>query len=467
MSYSLLLSFPENIFLAEASTGNFVLHAPDIEIPLQKVSAGLMRAIEHLLDGEATEETLSAIAIEYDGIASLPQLYYYLQQFTQLGLLCHKLSVDGSSLATLAPLAAPYPFQWSEAQCDRQYVISRFAYCHRDKERMVWETPLFPGKIILHDWRGAAIASELSQPQNCQSLTKIPDISLEAAQSFLSLLLSAKVISQVTEDGEIEGEASPNLVQWEFHDLLFHSQSRQGRHDKPVGKSKRFLGKIDPPPALKPKRSYETIPLARPDLERLQQSDRPFTQVLETRKSIRVWGTRAISDRQLGEFLYRCFRVREIIPTTDIELSDRPYPSGGASYEIEVYLAIERCENIAAGLYHYCPQAHVLEKIAEKTDEVKTLLENAGKATGEDNLPQVLIILAARFGRVSWAYESVAYSLILKHVGVLYQTMYLVATAMDLAPCAIGAGNSTLFATIADTDYYSESSVGEFILGSQ
>jgi SagB-type dehydrogenase family enzyme len=59
-----------------------------------------------------------------------------------------------------------------------------------------------------------------------------------------------------------------------------------------------------------------------------------------------------------------------------------------------------------------------------------------------------------------------AYAATLKNVGVLYQTMYLVATAMGLAPCALGAGNADLFAAAVGTDYYAESSVGEFMLGS-
>jgi hypothetical protein len=46
------------------------------------------------------------------------------------------------------------------------------------------------------------------------------------------------------------------------------------------------------------------------------------------------------------------------------------------------------------------------------------------------------------------------------------QTMYLVATAMDLAPCAIGGGDSDLFAQAAGLNYLSEGSVGEFALGS-
>jgi hypothetical protein len=49
---------------------------------------------------------------------------------------------------------------------------------------------------------------------------------------------------------------------------------------------------------------------------------------------------------------------------------------------------------------------------------------------------------------------------------VVFQTMYPSATAMSLAPCALGCGNSDLFARAGGTDYYLETSVGEFLLGS-
>jgi hypothetical protein len=39
--------------------------------------------------------------------------------------------------------------------------------------------------------------------------------------------------------------------------------------------------------------------------------------------------------------------------------------------------------------------------------------------------------------------------------------------AMGLAPCALGGGDSDLFARAAGTDYYAETSVGEFLLGSR
>jgi len=75
-----------------------------------------------------------------------------------------------------------------------------------------------------------------------------------------------------------------------------------------------------------------------------------------------------------------------------------------------------------------------------------------------------LLIVTARCARVSWKYEGIAYSLILKNVGVLFQTMYLVATAMRMKPCAIGAGNARLFEQATGIEGLSEASVGEFVL---
>ena len=145
----------------------------------------------------------------------------------------------------------------------------------------------------------------------------------------------------------------------------------------------------------------------------------------------------------------------------------RPYPGGGAIYELELYVNVRTCENIPPALYHYCPNEHRLEKISGPTEAVDRLIKDAGRSAELAGLPQILITIAARFQRLSWKYESMAYSALLKNVGVLYQTMYLVATAMDLAPCAIGGGDSDLFARAAALDYYAETSVGEFLLGSK
>src|SRR5262249_15040917 len=146
----------------------------------------------------------------------------------------------------------------------------------------------------------------------------------------------------------------------------------------------------------------------------------------------------------------------------------RPYPAGGGLYELELYAVVNRCDNLRSGLYHYDPARHGLTRLAGRTAEAESLLRDAaGSAALPENDLQVLIILAARFARLAWKYESIAYALTLKHVGVVFQTMYLAATAMGLGARAIGCGDADLFARAAGTAYWAETSVGEFLLGSQ
>jgi SagB-type dehydrogenase family enzyme len=63
-----------------------------------------------------------------------------------------------------------------------------------------------------------------------------------------------------------------------------------------------------------------------------------------------------------------------------------------------------------------------------------------------------------RFGRVSWKYSSLAYSLILKDVGVLTQTLYLMTTDMGLGGCAIGIA-------VTGIEFHVEGPVHQFALG--
>jgi SagB-type dehydrogenase family enzyme len=474
MPASLVLAFKKNISVIEQSSDRIIVQSPRIKgnIPqytlnIEQVSPGLLTTIRTLTADGATEEHLSDLVLQADGFSELPKFYYYLQQFINLGIICHTVLCEGLPLATRVPIHPSDKFQLKEAAIDQNYALSRFAYCRKVQEQLVLESPLSHAEIILADWKGAALIAELAKPQNCRELcNKIPGISEESIQLFFSLLLSTEMLGEVKEDGKVQEEINENLVSWEFHDLLFHSRSRKGRHSNPSGKTFRFLDKIEQPPMVKPQVSDDIIELYKPDIQKLKQEDYPFSWVLEERRSIRRYNEQPITDKQLGEFLYRSARNTRRISKDYGECTHRPYANSGGRYELELYAIANICENLDSGIYYYYPETHQLGRLTQRNSHVEALLEQAYFATGKACIPQVLFVFAARFQRVAWVYESMAYATVLKDVGSLQQTMYLVATAMNLAPCAIGGGNSDLFAAAVGTDYYAETSVGEFILGS-
>ncbi len=180
-----------------------------------------------------------------------------------------------------------------------------------------------------------------------------------------------------------------------------------------------------------------------------------------------------ISDRsrfaELARFLDRTARV---LSRSDARLdldegghTVRPYPSAGAAYGLELYLAVNLCEGLARGFYHYDAGAHALAPIGAPANELEALLTGAEQAMGAPAAPQILITIAARFGRISWKYSSIAYALILKDVGVLTQSLYLMATDMGLGGCAIGIANIELFAKMTGIELHVEGPVGQFALG--
>lgn len=469
MELAYILSFAKTVEVETPEEHRLLIRGPAVcrELVVKELTPGLRRAFSVLLSNGATENELAGLVREADGAAALAKFYYCLLLFAERRMLCYGLSRNGRNFAILCPVSEFFEFSPVPPAAHSAYTLSRFAYLHREGRDMVLESPLAHGKIVLNGWEAAAVIARLGEPQTVASLCSgLPDLPAGVVSLFLEMLVGAGFASKTESgrDGLAENDA---LTQWEFHDLLFHARSRLGRHANSYGGTYRFYSRIKPLPAVKRIAAEDTIALYRPDIDSLTREDFPFTLVLEERRSIREYADKPITGRQTGEFLFRSARVKESLRREYQDLTDRPYPGAGAVYELEFYLSVGVCDGIDPGLYHYCPHGHLLERICGRTQAVNYLLKEARSAAGLDELPQILITIAARFQRMSWKYESMAYSAILKNVGALYQTMYLVATAMDLAPCALGGGNSDVFARAAELDYYTETSVGEFLIGSK
>lgn len=436
---------------------------------------GLVAAIEVLATHGASESQLGAIFVHHDGPEALARLYHYLRIWGERALLRYTLVVGGAPLTEIEPMVAGPRLDLAPAPAESRFLMSRFTHCRWSSDGMILESPVSTVRVTIAGPTGAALLATLAQPASGADIRRTAasvgySLSDEAAAAFLGMLVAAGMIGEVDDAGQLSEDRDPTLVQWEPHDLWFHTRTRRGRHDAESGATYRFVGSIPPQPALKPPMPGLYVPLDAPDIDHLRRDDISLTTALEDRRSLRTYGSAPITLGQLSELLYRTARVRKIGPVPrdgeHYQMSDRPYPSGGAVYDLELYVAVNGCAGLDTGLYHYDPAQHALTRIADLDDRVEELLRDAEGAASLACRPQVLLVIASRFQRVSWKYSGSAYALTLKNAGVLCQNLYLVATAMGLAACAVGNGNAHLFAQAAGLDYLVESSVAEFLLGS-
>lgn len=195
---------------------------------------------------------------------------------------------------------------------------------------------------------------------------------------------------------------------------------------------------------------------------------RALASVLDERRSWRIWPTKPVCHQTFSEFLWLSARNRVGVQAgIKNGYLSRPYPSGGAVYSLEMYpvIASGAVESIAGGLYRYLPEVHGLEPVSTNSEDYWPFLESAGRSA-DTKAPPIALIITSRFARQSEIYRNLAYSLVLKEVGCLFQTLYLVAEYLGLSPCALGGGAPAgLLARLCNTNELAEPLVGEFMLG--
>ena len=397
-----------------------------------------------------------------------------VRRLARRGLLEYRLghSDEGKDQVVIEPQVPDYWPQMPKLGDADMIVLSRFAYLRRRGSEMVLESPRAGALFKICDPKVAAAIAALSAPQKIKQLRRrdnFPGVEL------LALLVDCQILfrTDAAGGGLRPTEGDDNLVLWDFHDLLFHTHSTEGRQANPIGGLYPYADAISPPPAVRSRWPGKKI-----DLRKLSaappQTNSPVAKLLRERHSTRDFDHRQpITLAELSRFLDGTARVQSKWRST-VDLGDgspevtyaaRPYPSSGSAYELELYLAVANCEGLARGFYHYDADRHALVPIAVQMHELEAQVAAAEFAMHAPAPPQILITIAARFGRISWKYSSIAYALILKDVGVLIQTFYMMATDMGLGGCAIGTTNIDLFAKMTGIEFHVEGPVGQFAIG--
>jgi SagB-type dehydrogenase family enzyme len=451
----------DEIAAGAAGEGVLRLLSPVGSFALRRVAPAVVRALR-ALSGASPASVHQLSGDMSDGEAG--QLRTIIERVANLLVRC--VHLDGRVLAGVEATARDAHYEPASVALEVPLRLSKFALLRTHGGALILESPLAKHRMVLLDPAAVSLVASLGAKHTGSALAG--ELPTRAVRTLLGHLVGAGFV-EAAEQGSFPSDTEPALRQWDLHDLLIHSRARGGRFDQPFGGIFPYRGEIEPRPALKPLPAGRQIPLHRPALDALLARDPALTTALEGRTSIRHYGEQPLTAEQIGEFLYRTARVRALYgpsKATPYEATTRPYPCGGAAYELELYLTVRRCQGIEPGAYYYDPAGHRLILVNEDATDREAMLHTASVATGLQAVPDVLITMTSRFQRLSWKYRAIAYSVSLKDAGVLYQTMYLVATAMGLAPCGLGSGDADLACRVLGLDYLAESSVGDFLLGS-
>ncbi len=460
----LTVGLRSRVAVATGAQGTVLVHPWGVSTvqALPEVGAALVALSAKALDAAAIAEVVASgrPADDAQVVAAMDQLDMVLRSLPML--VTRGVSYGSESFVTIEPIsdragdldARPLP---SNAQLS----LDRFAYLRRRPEvpGLCLESPL-----ALHRAQfGESIVPLIARIAH--NTTHVGGLFNAHETMAIQLLAAAGLVRT----GEYSNAEDERLVTWSFHDLVFHARSRPGRSDSLFGAYFLHRERFSAPSATPDRRTGPVFDLPSPNFADVVASERKLTEVIESRSSVREYDGNPLTVAQLGELLYRSARVRRLVSVESIapyEGADRPYPTGGLTGELEIYVIVARCTGLSAGIYHYESAAHRL-RLVNGPEAAAPLLEAARIATEGRIEPQVLLTVTARFARTAWKYEGIAYALTLKHVGSLLQTLYLVATSMGLGPCALGTGDADRAATSFGLDWLVESSVGELALGSR
>ena len=91
-----------------------------------------------------------------------------------------------------------------------------------------------------------------------------------------------------------------------------------------------------------------------------------LTQLIESRRSARIYTQEHMELIQLSFLLWSCQGIKSIRGRSYATL--RTVPSGGARHPFETYLIVRKIDGLKNGVYHYLPMEHELEFLHEVDD---------------------------------------------------------------------------------------------------
>ena len=154
---------------------------------------------------------------------------------------------------------------------------------------------------------------------------------------------------------------------------------------------------------------------------------------------------------QLATLLKSAYGIVGRTTTGDLEMLERPVPSGGGLYPLELYLLVQNVVGVEPGLYHYAALHHTLEQI-QALRLSKPVVSSLFMEQPYIVEASVIIALVALVERSMHKYGDRGYRYILFEAGHVAQNVNLVSSALGLASLNLGGFHDADLASLLQLD---------------
>ncbi len=160
-------------------------------------------------------------------------------------------------------------------------------------------------------------------------------------------------------------------------------------------------------------------------------------EAISGRFSCRRFTGESVRYEELSTLLHAAYGVQGRIQLGALEFLERPVPSGGGLYPLELYLLVRNTERLDAGIYHYVAVTHGLEQLRSLVLP-RPLISYLFMGQHYAADASFILVLAAVVQRSLVKYGDRGYRYILMEAGHVAQNLNLVATALGLGSFNLG-----------------------------
>lgn len=158
----------------------------------------------------------------------------------------------------------------------------------------------------------------------------------------------------------------------------------------------------------------------------------PLGEALRARLSCRHFSGEAMALAQLSDLLGGGFGLRD----ADSDTPERPLPSGGNRYPLELYVLARNVDGLEAGTHHYAVASHALEQLRGPTpwSTVRELF--LGQAWLEH--ASMIVVVTGVLARTLERYGERGFRFVHFEAGHCVQNLTLLAAAQGLGTLSLG-----------------------------